>query len=84
MIQRKRIDSYVESMLNEDGPVGEIPPSFNLNSMFFHAGADLCFVFESPHGVIENPNRYSYSDLLAINHLVISTTCDYMIENLIE
>jgi len=75
-----RYSENQESMLGEDGPVGRVPPPFNLNSMFFHAGADLCFVFESPHGIIENSNRYSYSDLLAINQLIISTACDYLLK----
>ncbi len=73
-----------ESMLGEDGPVGEIPPSFNLNSMFFHAGSNLCLTFESPHGIIENKNRYRYSDLLAINQLLISTVCDYLVETCLD
>lgn len=72
-----------QSMLCEDGPEGTVPPALNLNSMLYHAGAELSFLFESPHGVKDNPTVYTYSDLLKINELIISTTCDYVLESLL-
>lgn len=72
------------AMAGEDGHDGLVPPSFNLNSMFYHTGAELCCVFESPDGNTDHYRSYSYSDFLVIHHLLIRTTCEYLIENLLE
>jgi hypothetical protein len=61
-----------------DGMEGQIPPAFNLTSMFYHVGADLSLTFESPHGLIEGEHPYDYDDLLNIHNILFDAAADYL------
>jgi hypothetical protein len=50
-----------------DGATG-VPPALNLTSVFYHCGATLPLTFESPQGLSEGPDMFTYEQILDIHH----------------
>lgn len=60
-------------------PVGAPPQSLNLTSMLYHVGAALPMTFESPHGLSDQPGRFSYRQILDLHHLLVETAADWLL-----
>ena len=60
-------------------PVSAPPQSLNLTSMLYHVGAALPMTFESPHGLIDQPGRFSYRQILDLHHLLVETATDWLL-----
>jgi hypothetical protein len=62
-----------------DGLMGQIPPSFNLNSAFYHAGAALPFTFEFPFGDPGFRVLYNHHSIMKIGEVLIDTCLEYLL-----
>lgn len=56
------------------------PPAFNFNSIAYHTGAQLPFVFESPHGNTNWRFNGNYEDLLQLHHLSFEVVAQTLLE----
>ena len=56
----------------------DVPPAFNLQSMFYHVGMGFGFVFESPQGLTSDyyKESYSYEDIIDIHHILFECAAD--------
>lgn len=61
-----------------DGPAGTVPPSFNLTSMFYHAGTALPMTFESPQGLADARQTWDYPTILRLHHLLFESAADWL------
>lgn len=57
-----------------------VPHAFNLTSMLYHVGADLCSTFEAPQGFRATEREYGYEDLLALHHALIGASAEYLLD----
>lgn len=65
--------------VKEDGPVGTVPPAFNMSPALYHAGADLTMVIEISHGCSERSGISSYETILDTQHLLFEAAADYLL-----
>ncbi|MGB2822405.1 MAG: hypothetical protein WBF17_15575 [Phycisphaerae bacterium] len=61
-----------------DGLPGKVPPSFNLTSMFYHAGAALPMTFESPQGMKDARKPFDYPAILDLHHVLFGAAADWL------
>ena len=59
----------------------EIPPSFNLTSALYHAGAAIAVTHESPHGLADEAHPFSYDQILDIHHILFQTAAEKLLHN---
>ena len=66
----------------KDDDPSKCPPPFNLDSMLFHTGVDLCITHESPQGFLDEDYKYGYTyeDLLNIHHILFETAADCLLK----
>ena len=55
------------------------PQSLNLTSMLYHCGADLPMTFESPHGLRDQQDSFSYLQILELHHLLVETAANWLV-----
>ena len=60
-------------------PVSAPPQSLNLTSMLYHVGAALPMTFESPHGLLDQPGRFSYRQILDLHHLLVEAAANWLL-----
>ena len=60
----------------------DLPPAFNLQSMFYHVGAGSGFVFESPQGLTSDyyKESYNYEDIIEIHHTLFECAADHLLK----
>ena len=61
--------------------VDDPPPSFNLNSMFYHVGASLPLLHEGPHGLKNEDYHPSHHDILDIYHTLFTRSAKFLIKS---
>jgi len=61
-----------------DGPVGKLPPSLNLTSMFYHAGGGLPMTFESPQGFKDARKPFDYAAILKLHHVLFESAAEWV------
>jgi len=66
--------------IEPDGPVGSFPPTFNLTSAMYHAGAALPMTFESPHGLVDADVPFDYEQILEAQHVLFLTAMRTLLE----
>jgi hypothetical protein len=55
-------------------------PALNLQSMFYHLGADLPILFESPHGVVSpTAAPFAYEAILDVHHQLFEQAADELL-----
>ena len=60
-------------------PASAPPQSLNLTSLLYHVGAALPMTFESPHGLIDQPGRFTYQQILDLHHLLVEAAADWLL-----
>lgn len=82
-LQRAGFASYSQlPSIKAEGPEGEIPPPFNLQSMFYHVGMDFGFTFESPHGVTSSyyNESFGYEEIIKLHHILFECSADLLLD----
>lgn len=64
--------------VDPDGVEGT-PPALNQTGLFYHCGAALPLTFESPHGLSDEPDPFSYGQILDIHHALFRVAAESLL-----
>jgi len=59
----------------------DVVPSFNLNSMAYHTGAALPLVYESPHGLADEPTPFTYGQIHEAHLLLFEAAAEHLLRS---